>query len=47
VTEYLPHLDMMNEKKKTKRKKKNLKENSVTCEEFDCKQMLKDGTLQN
>lgn len=44
--DHLDHLDMMNEKRKTERKKKNLQENSMTCEKFDRKQMLKDGTLQ-
>jgi hypothetical protein len=38
--DHLDHLDMMNEKIKTERKKKNLQENSMTCEKFDWKQML-------
>ena len=36
---------MMSEKRKTEEKKKNLKENAMSYEEFDWNEMLNDGTL--
>ena len=38
--EHLNHLEMMSEKKKMEKKNKNLKENTVSYEEFDWMEML-------
>lgn len=43
--EHPNHLEMMSEKRKTEKKKKNLKENAMSYEEFDWNEMLNDGTL--
>ena len=43
--EHLNHLEMMSEKRKMEKKNKNLKENTMSYEEFDWMKMLNSGTL--
>ena len=43
--EHLNHLQMMSEKRKMEKKNKNLKENTMSYEEFDWMEMLNSGTL--
>ena len=48
VVEYLHHLQhlvLMGEKRKLEKQAKNARENHMTCDEFDCFKMLKDGSL--
>ena len=43
--EHLNHLEMMSEKRKMEKKNNNLKENTMSYEEFDWMEMLNSGTL--
>ena len=43
--EQLNHLEMISNKRKTEKKIKNAKENTMSYEEFDWNKMLNDGTL--
>ena len=43
--EHLNHLEMMSEKRKMEKENKNLKENTMSCEEFDKMEMLNSGKL--
>ena len=43
--EHLNHLEMMSGKRKMEKKNKNLKENTMSYEEFDWMEMLNSGTL--
>ena len=43
--EHLNHLEMMSNKRKTEKKTKNAKENTMSYEEFDWNKTLNDGTL--
>ena len=43
--EHLNHLEMMSGKRKMEKKNKNLKENTMSYEEFDWMKMLNSGTL--
>ena len=43
--EHLKHLEMMNEKRKTETREKNLQENSMSFEDFDWQKMVNEGTL--
>ena len=42
---HLNHLEMMSGKRKMEKKNKNLKENTMSYEEFDWMEMLNSGTL--
>ena len=44
--EHLNHLEMMSEKRKKEKKNKNLKENTMSYEEFDWMEMLNSGTQE-
>ena len=43
--EHLNHLEMMNDKRKTETRDKNLQENNMSCEDFDWQKMFNEGTL--
>ena len=44
--EHLNHLEMMSEKRKKEKKNKNLKENTMSYEEFEWMEMLNSGTQE-
>ena len=44
--EHLKHLEMMNKKRKTETRGRNLQENSVSYEDFDCQKIVNKGTLE-
>ena len=43
---HLKHLEMMNKKRKTETRERNLQENSMSYEDFDSQKMVNEGTLE-